>query len=148
MSSELFGFDAYSPKEIAERVETVGVTKARLPPMRTFTLGMLAGGFVGLGGMAATMIKSDASLSPAVAQLLSYEVPLAITLPSCSTMRAAAVASSIEGSIAVRTALVYRTSSIDVADAASTNRFTPGSTAVAPSGGAGGAEIADKIAPQ
>ncbi|MBX7213118.1 MAG: formate/nitrite transporter family protein [Thermoflexales bacterium] len=71
MSSELFGFDAYSPKEIAERVETVGVTKARLPPMRTFTLGMLAGGFVGLGGMAATMIKSDASLSPAVAQLLS-----------------------------------------------------------------------------
>jgi len=29
--AEIFGFDCYSPKEIAERVETVGVTKARLP---------------------------------------------------------------------------------------------------------------------
>jgi len=26
--AELFGFDAYSPKEIAERVENIGVTKA------------------------------------------------------------------------------------------------------------------------
>jgi len=29
--AEIFGFDAYAPKEIAERVETVGVAKARLP---------------------------------------------------------------------------------------------------------------------
>src|SRR2546425_13284001 len=28
---ELFGFDCYSPKEIAERFENVGVTKAKLP---------------------------------------------------------------------------------------------------------------------
>ena len=28
---EFFGFDFYSPKEIAERVENVGVTKANLP---------------------------------------------------------------------------------------------------------------------
>ena len=28
---EIFGFDCYSPREIAERVENVGVTKARLP---------------------------------------------------------------------------------------------------------------------
>ena len=28
---EVFGFDCYSPKEIAERVENVGVTKANLP---------------------------------------------------------------------------------------------------------------------
>jgi formate transporter len=28
---EIFGFDSFSPKEIAERVESVGVAKARLP---------------------------------------------------------------------------------------------------------------------
>ena len=28
--SEIFGFDAYAPREIAQRVETVGVAKARL----------------------------------------------------------------------------------------------------------------------
>jgi hypothetical protein len=39
---ELFGFDAFSPKEIAERVETVAVAKARLPLL------MLAGAVVGL----------------------------------------------------------------------------------------------------
>lgn len=31
MKREIFGFDAFSPSEIAERVEAVGVTKARLP---------------------------------------------------------------------------------------------------------------------
>lgn len=29
--SEVFGFDAFSPGEIAERVEKTGVAKARLP---------------------------------------------------------------------------------------------------------------------
>ena len=29
--SEIFGFDAFSPKEIAARVESVGMAKARLP---------------------------------------------------------------------------------------------------------------------
>lgn len=29
--SDLYGFDAFSPKEIAARVATTGVAKARLP---------------------------------------------------------------------------------------------------------------------
>ena len=29
--NEVFEFDAYAPKEIAEKIETIGVTKARLP---------------------------------------------------------------------------------------------------------------------
>ena len=29
--NEVFGFDAYAPTEIAEKIETIGVTKARLP---------------------------------------------------------------------------------------------------------------------
>ncbi len=31
--SELYGSDAYAPGEIAQRIESVGVTKARLPTL-------------------------------------------------------------------------------------------------------------------
>ena len=40
--STKFGFDAYSPKEISERVETLGVSKGRLPLLSTLVLGVLA----------------------------------------------------------------------------------------------------------
>jgi formate/nitrite transporter len=68
--SEIFGFDAYSPKEIAERVETIGVAKARLPLLSQVTLGVLAGGFIGLGALYFTVVISDASLSFTVGRLL------------------------------------------------------------------------------
>ncbi len=42
--AEIFGFDSYLPKEIAERVETTGVVKARLPVLTLAVLGLLAGG--------------------------------------------------------------------------------------------------------
>lgn len=67
---EVFGFDCYSPKEIAERVENVGVTKASLPLLSQVALGVLAGGFIGLGAMFFTLVVSDASLSFAVARVL------------------------------------------------------------------------------
>ena len=35
--------DAYSPQQIALRVERAGVAKARLPALQTVTLGILAG---------------------------------------------------------------------------------------------------------
>lgn len=41
--AENLGIDAYSPKEIAERVENIGVTKARLPLLSMMALGVLAG---------------------------------------------------------------------------------------------------------
>ena len=67
---EVFGFDCYSPKEIAERVENVGVTKANLPLLSMAALGVLAGGFIGLGGMFFTLVVSDASLSFAATRVL------------------------------------------------------------------------------
>jgi len=67
--SEIFGFDAYSPKEIAGRVETIGVAKARLPFFSMLMLGVLAGAFIGFGALNFVMIKSDATLSFAVGQL-------------------------------------------------------------------------------
>lgn len=67
---EVFGFDCYSPKEIAERVENVGVTKANLPLLSMTALGVLAGGFIGLGALYFTIVASDATLSFAATRLL------------------------------------------------------------------------------
>jgi formate/nitrite transporter FocA (FNT family) len=47
---ELHGFNAYSPHEVARKVGEIGVAKVRLPFLETFMLGVLAGGFIGLGG--------------------------------------------------------------------------------------------------
>jgi formate transporter len=67
---ELYGFDCYSPKEIAERVENTGVTKANLPLLPLAALGVLAGGFIGFGALFATLVFSDGSLGFAASRVL------------------------------------------------------------------------------
>jgi len=69
--SELYGFDAYSPSEIAQRIESVGVTKARLATLPLLMLGGLAGAFIGLGALLFVLVKSDASLGFAASAILS-----------------------------------------------------------------------------
>jgi formate transporter len=68
--SEIFGVDAYSPEEIAERVQSVGAAKARLPLLTQLILAMLAGGFIGLGALYFSLVASDASLGFAASRLL------------------------------------------------------------------------------
>ena len=68
--SEIFGFDAFSPKEIAARVETIGVAKARLPLLSMLMLSVLAGAFIGLGALYFVIVKSDPSLGFAARQVL------------------------------------------------------------------------------
>lgn len=68
--SALYGSDAYAPREIAERIETVGVAKARMPLLRMSVLGVLAGGFIGLGALGNVLVLSDPSLPFATARLL------------------------------------------------------------------------------
>ena len=68
--TEIYGFDAYAPKEIAERVEAIGVAKARLPLITQIALGVLAGGFIGLGALYYTLVTSDANLNFAASRLL------------------------------------------------------------------------------
>lgn len=68
--AELFGHDAYSPKEVAARVSDVGVAKARLPLLTLALLGVLAGAFIGLGALMFTLVASDASLGFAASRLL------------------------------------------------------------------------------
>jgi formate/nitrite transporter len=67
---EIFGSDAFSPPEIAERIERVGVVKARLPLLPLFMLGVLAGAFIGLGAMFFTLVTSDLALGFAVGRVL------------------------------------------------------------------------------
>lgn len=56
---DIFGLDAYSPAEIAARVETIGVTKARLGLFPMLMLSVLAGAFIGLGSLYYVLVRSD-----------------------------------------------------------------------------------------
>lgn len=69
--SEIFGFDAFSPEEIAARVEDIGVRKARLPLLSMLMLSVLAGAFIGLGALYFVIIRSDASMDFAAKHVLS-----------------------------------------------------------------------------
>jgi formate/nitrite transporter len=65
----IFELDAYSPHQIAEKVETIGVAKARLPKFAVFMLAVLAGGFIGLGALFSVIVVSDPALPFAVARV-------------------------------------------------------------------------------
>ncbi len=68
--SELFGLDAYAPREVAQRVESVGVAKARMAALPLCLLGVLAGAFIGLGSLFFVIVKSDPTLGFATSQVL------------------------------------------------------------------------------
>lgn len=71
MTTELFGSDAYSPAEVAHRVETVGVAKAEMALLPLAMLGVLAGAFIGLGTMLFVLVRADPSLGFAASQLVA-----------------------------------------------------------------------------
>jgi len=66
----VFEIDAYSPRQVAEQVQAVGVVKARLPPLAMLMLGISAGGFVALGTLYAVIVFADPTLPFAVSRLL------------------------------------------------------------------------------
>jgi formate/nitrite transporter len=68
--AEIYGTDAYSPHEIAERVESTGVKKANLPLVPMAVLGVLAGGFIGLGALFYTLVASDLTLGFGIRSVL------------------------------------------------------------------------------
>jgi formate transporter len=71
---QVFGSDAYAPREIAARVSEVGVAKARLPLLQLAMLGMLAGAFIALGSLFFVIVLSDASLGFAAKRVLGGAV--------------------------------------------------------------------------
>ena len=66
----IFGFDAYSPAEIARRVNDVGVAKAHLPITAAAMLGVLAGAFIAIGSLYYTLVASDTTLGFAATRVL------------------------------------------------------------------------------
>ena len=62
--------DAYTPKQIAELVNNVGIKKANLPFLQTITLSILAGAFIAFGGMFYTMVITDSALGLGPTRLL------------------------------------------------------------------------------
>ena len=62
--------NAYTPMEIARRVEAAGETKARMALLPLSMLSVLAGAFIGLGAMLSVMVRADASLGFAGSVLL------------------------------------------------------------------------------
>lgn len=66
----VFNLNAYSPAEIKQAVETVGVKKARLPLLASFMLAVVAGGSIGFGALYYTVVASDPELSFATARVL------------------------------------------------------------------------------
>lgn len=62
--------DAYTPAEIAGRVETMGVAKANAPSLTIFALAVLAGAFISLGGLFYLFVVSNTGLGFGVTRLL------------------------------------------------------------------------------
>jgi formate/nitrite transporter FocA (FNT family) len=68
--SALPSFDAYSPREIAQRVQDACMAKSRLSLLQLSMLGWLAGAFIGLGALFSVLVFSDASLGFAASRVL------------------------------------------------------------------------------
>ncbi|MCR9212248.1 MAG: formate/nitrite transporter family protein [Proteobacteria bacterium] len=55
-------YDAYTPQQMANRVEKVGVAKAELAFLPTFVLALLAGAFIAFGAAFYTLVTTDSGL--------------------------------------------------------------------------------------
>lgn len=79
----IFNLQAYSPAEIKEAVEKVGVKKANLPFLASFMLAIVAGGGVGFGALYYTIVASDPTLGFATVRVLGgfvFTLGLALVL--------------------------------------------------------------------
>lgn len=79
----MFNLQAYSPAEIKEAVEKVGVKKANLPFLTSFMLAIIAGGGIGFGALYYTVVASDPTLSFATIRVLGgfvFTLGLALVL--------------------------------------------------------------------
>jgi len=81
--SEIFGSDAYSPAEIQDKVEKLGVKKARMPFLPELVLAVVAGGSIGLGGMFFGIILGDPTMGFAAQRFLggvAFSLGLALVM--------------------------------------------------------------------
>ncbi len=62
--------DAYPPAEIARKVESLGVAKAKMGSLTLFVLAVLAGAFVSIGAIFFTVVMTGSTLGFGVTRLL------------------------------------------------------------------------------
>jgi formate transporter len=82
-SPPIFNLQAYSPAEIKEAVEKVGVKKANFPFLASFMLAIVGGGSIGFGALYYTIVASDPELSFATIRVvggLVFSLGLALVL--------------------------------------------------------------------
>ena len=79
----IFNLNAYSPAEVQDSVEKIGVKKATLPFLQSSMLAVMAGGSIGLGALYYTIVASDADLSFATIRVVGgivFSLGLALVL--------------------------------------------------------------------
>lgn len=67
--NSILSMDAYTPAEMAQRVETIGMKKASLDAVSLLALGVLAGAFIALGANFATIVWTDNGLGYGLSRL-------------------------------------------------------------------------------
>lgn len=65
-----FDIDAYSPAQMAARVEKAGITKGNMDSISTFVLAILAGAFISFGAVFYTFVIHDSTLSTGLTKLI------------------------------------------------------------------------------
>lgn len=68
---QVIDIDAYSPPQIASRIDKVATVKARLSFAQTFILGILAGVYIGIGAQFATLVTCDSTLHYGLTSLIA-----------------------------------------------------------------------------
>ncbi|WP_026784568.1 formate/nitrite transporter family protein [Pleomorphomonas koreensis] len=69
-ANSILGLDAYAPAEIQDKVEKLGVKKARMPALASAALAVIAGGSIGLGALFFGIVLADPTLGFAAQRLL------------------------------------------------------------------------------
>lgn len=70
MDKDLHFSDAYPPREIARKVESLGVAKARTDPLTLLVLAVLAGAFISLGALSFIVVVTQSGLGFGMTRLL------------------------------------------------------------------------------
>lgn len=71
---QIVDIDAYSPPQIASRIDKIATVKARLSFTQTFILGVLAGVYIGIGAQFATLVTCDSTLHFGLTSLIGGTV--------------------------------------------------------------------------
>ncbi|MBI5305126.1 MAG: formate/nitrite transporter family protein [Chloroflexi bacterium] len=70
-SNVIVQIDPYSPMEMAERAEKIGLAKVRLSAANTVVLAILAGSFIALGALFSTIVSTDTGVGYGINRLLA-----------------------------------------------------------------------------